>query len=681
MKKTLKKIVPRGASQPCVAECAAAGEAATALNVRECDEALRVTGSPLSIGTIPAGQRLLLVDGERYLTLDGQQVMYEGNVLTTLTGDVVGAHRVESLVVIATTGGIVWLRRTANGYVAIDLADACPSITLSALESSTLNAGMDAVTFSAPYTSWPTTLITSDVASLTTQLRRAWSEIQQTVDNAGAYVGMMLVRVGVRLQDDSYMWLSDPVVLGSDTLADASRVTAECTLNGTAVTGIPSTTLSRHRYRVGITVASGISSDWIPMVKAVDILATVCEPPVIPNGTAEYRCIGIGGSVSRPRLQFGLPPVSEGTLMSRLAQSGWHVIASTTDIAALSNNQWVSDAVAASSQTVTPGITSYVVTRAVEQSDRLTAQQAQEINDSQSPLIPVSSMTCNGRFYCIDADGVLAVSAVGNPLVTARQQAITGTLVRAMMPLPRAIYSNGFGRFPVVLFSDEGIYALPQTTSSGTFGEARLLDRMVIAAGSHPIEGDRDIYFCNDRGHLCRLKGSEVSVMWRESDVCQLSWDVTHHEIWVRQPDGTVLALMPSGRVSQRSVVCEKLYCDATHGLAVTAMGQVLDLCREQAVSVQTFGWQSQPYVCDAPQEVVWQVMGSGTFSLEVRGERGISCHGFVVGRLRVSGEVNAPLRQRLVPQPLRTVRLMVGGTCNSGTLLLPVVLAPLSPP
>lgn len=667
MKKTIKKIVPRGAVEPCVAECAVAGEAAVALNVSECDEALRVVGSPLPVGSIPTGHRLLLVDGDRHITLNGQQAMYDGNILALVEGEVVGAHRVGVLVVITTTAGIVYLRRTENGYLAVSLDDAHPSITLSALESSTLSAGMDAITFSQSYSSWPATLSTSDVASLTTQLRRAWSEIQDTVDHAGAYAGMMQVCVGVRLMDDSYLWLSDPVTLGSDTLADASRVTAECTLNGTAVTGIPATSLSRHRYRVGITVANGISADWQPLVKAVDILATTCLPPVVTNGTAQYRCIPIGGSVSRPRLQFGLPPVSESELTSLLEESGWHIIATTSDLGALSQHQWVSDAVAPS------GNNSYVVTRSVEQSDRLTAQEAQDIANVSTPMHPVSSMTYNGRLYCIDGDGVLAVSAVGNPLVTARQQAITGTQVRAIMALPRAIYSNGFGRYPVVLFTDEGIYALPQTTSSGTFGEARLLDRVVIASESHPIEGDRDLYFCCARGNLCRLRGSDVTVVWRDTGLSQLAWDEVHHEVWVLTEGGTMLAVMPSGRVSQRSVVGRQLYCDATHGLAVTHAGEVLDLCREQPVSVQTIEWQSQPIVSAAPHEVVWQVMGDGTLTLEVTGERGISCHGFVVGQLRVSGQVNAPLRQRLVPQPLRTVRLSVRGTCNSGMLVLPL--------
>lgn len=669
------QITPRGAVQPCVDECAAAGEAAVAVNVRECDEALRVVGQAPTVDNIEAGRRLLLADGDRLLTLDGQRVMLGGQVLLTLDGELVGVHRVGDIVVVATTAGLHWLRRTATSYVPVTLDGACPRITLSALEVDTLSAAMEALTFDTPYTVWPATLATGDVAHLTTRLRQAWAQTQQSIDAAGALGGMVQVRCGVRLMDDTYLWLSEPVTLGSMTLADAARVATDTTLDGTAVTGIPATTITRHRYRVGITVEQGIDDSWLPLVQAIDILATTCASPVVAGGTAQYRCIAIGGNVRRPRLEFGLPAVGQGAIASELARSGWHVVATTSDLASLSEHRWVSDAVATTSEVVTPGVTSYVVTREVEQADRLTPAQARAIELSNVPLQPVATTTCNGRLYCIDAAGTLAMSELGNALVTSRQRLVTGAAVRAMMPLSRAIYSNGFGRYPLVLFADDGIYAVPQTTAGNTLGEPRLLDRRVIAPGSRPVEGEREVYFTSHRGHLCRLRGSEVTMVWRGTGVCELAWDDVHHELWAHQADGTVLAVMPSGRVSRRTVVCDHLYDDATHALAVTAEGQVLDLTDEVAVAAQAMEWQSHPMATQRPTEVVWQVMGDGTMALEVTGERGLSCHGFVVGRLRVSGRVNAPLRQRLVSPPLRTLRLRVSGTASSGTLLLPAYL------
>lgn len=676
MRTTKTTIVPCGATQPCVDECAAAGEAAAAMNVRECDEALRVVGVPPIVDNIAAGRLLLLVDGDRHLTLDGQRVMLGDQALVTLDGELVGAHRVGNLVAIATTTGLQWLRRTDDSYVVVTLAGACPRIALAALEHDTVSASMEALSFDTPYSQWPATLATVDVSHLTTRLRHAWTQTQQTMDAASALGGMVMVRCGVRLMDDTYLWLSEPVALGSETLADAAPVVTDTTLDGTVVTGIPSTTLTRHRYRVGIAVEQGIAADWQPLVRAIDILATTCASPVAAGGTAQYRCIAIGGSVRRPRLEFGLPAVSQGAITSELAQSGWHVIATTSDLASLADHRWVSDAVATSHESILPGTTSYVVTREVEHTDRLTAQQAAAINQNNTPLQPVATVTCNGRLYSIDAGGILAMSRPGNPLSTERQQLVTGAAVRAMMPLSRAIYSNGFGRYPLVLFADDGVYAVPQTTGGSTLGEPRLLDRTVIAPGTRPTEGGRDIYFTSHRGHLCRLRGSEVTTVWRGVGVCQLAWDDAHHELWVRQADGTVLAVMPSGRVSRRTVTCSHLYADTTHALAVSASGQVLDLTVEADATAQLFEWQSHPIVTHRPVEVVWQVLGHGTMTLEVTGERGLSCHGFVVGRLRVSGSVNAPLRQRLVSPPVRTLRLHVSGTATTGTLLLPTILA-----
>ena len=336
------QITPRGAVQPCVDECAAAGEAAVAVNVRECDEALRVVGQAPTVDNIEAGQRLLLADGDRLLTLDGQRVMLGGQVLLTLDGELVGVHRVGDIVVVATTAGLHWLRRTATSYVPVTLDGACPRITLSALEVDTLSAAMEALTFDTPYTAWPATLATGDVAHLTARLRQAWTQTQQSIDAAGALGGMVQVRCGVRLMDDTYLWLSEPVTLGSMTLADAARVVTDTTLDGTAVTGIPATAITRHRYRVGITVEQGIDDSWLPLVQAVDILATTCASPVVASGTAQYRCIAIGGSVRRPRLEFGLPALGQGAIASELARSGWHVMATTSDLASLSEHRWVS---------------------------------------------------------------------------------------------------------------------------------------------------------------------------------------------------------------------------------------------------------------------------------------------------------------------------------------------------
>ena len=50
----------------------------------------------------------------------------------------------------------------------------------------------------------------------------------------------MLVRWGVRLVDDSYLWLSEPQRVGDITLGNADRVSAVVTTSSSRFTGITS---------------------------------------------------------------------------------------------------------------------------------------------------------------------------------------------------------------------------------------------------------------------------------------------------------------------------------------------------------------------------------------------------------------------------------------------------------
>ena len=60
---------------------------------------------------------------------------------------------------------------------------------------------------------------------------------------------------------------------------------------------------------------------------------------------------------------------------------------------------------------------------------------------------------------------------------------------------------------------------------------------------------------------------------------------------------------------------------------------------------------------------------------LSVRGERGLSCHGFLVNTTRVNGTLAASLPIKLISRPLRTFRIAISGTFAPGTLLLPIAV------
>ena len=88
----------------------------------------------------------------------------------------------------------------------------------------------------------------------------------------------------------------------------------------------------------------------------------------------------------------------------------------------------------------------------------------------------------------LPVDGVVVVSAVGNPLVTQWRATVSGCHILALGAACRPIYSGGFGRYPIYVFTTQGIMALPQSTS-GNYGEPRLITETVIAGDSHPVAG------------------------------------------------------------------------------------------------------------------------------------------------------------------------------------------------
>ena len=139
---------------------------------------------------------------------------------------------------------------------------------------------------------------------------------------------------------------------------------------------------------------------------------------------------------------------------------------------------------------------------------------------------------------------------------------------------------------------------------------------------------------------------------------------------------------MPSGRTYSRDIVVDNLYSDPTHALAVTTTGILLDLSNELPAT-KNVSFLSHPFAIDPerqPKKIAWNIFaepGESTSSLvlTLRGERGKSCHGYIISQVRASGIVAAPLSRPIIVPPTRTLRLEVEATIVTGTLLLPTVI------
>lgn len=650
------RIVPRCAVALANGEAARPGQAVDALNVREQEDALQVTGQPVKVGQMDAGHRLLTIASGRMVTCQGSTVYLDGGHAVSIDGDIVGAHVVGPFVVIVASSSLTYLLLGDGGWQLMDPADAVPTLTFTA-NVSTIADDIPAVQFAAPYTQWRAPLADADRNTFSNLLRTAWTAVNADARADGYRTAPVLVRWALRLVDGTYLWMSDPVRVGDETLTNADRITALVDSSSDGYTGTQATTMTLKRYLLDISLDRAIPEAWQPLVAGIDVLATDEAQLVAASRTLDYRCLTRTTGAREHVLEVGLSRRSAMAIAHQLAASPWHLIATAPATARQGSQDF---------------------TVPVEPLS-LTASECSALATPLQVTNAVCSTVAAGRLYCCNAQGEVVVSAPGNALIEAHRQAVLGTVPMAMAVVTSPLYSGGFGRYSVYVFTDDGIYAIPQG-ATGRLGEARLVDRTVIAAAVQPVEAGHDVWLVSRHGHLCRLSGSRLTVGQRDVGYRALAWCNAHDELWLLPPDGDAVVMMASGAMSRRSVDVAQLYSDPRCAVAVTPAGDVLDLEREQAATMPV-AWRCHPVALhalmgQAAHRVVWHVVGEEvSLTLRVTGQRGIMAQDVDVNVTTVEGRVEQPLAAPTLAIQARTVRLAVEGDALTGTLLLPTLL------
>lgn len=641
-------------------EAAMAGAACKCNNLRPREGMLQVAGEPASTTAIGAGERLLAIDGDRCITLRHEGCVMWGNAqLAQVEGTGATAHVVGSFLVITTPAECIYLHRTSSGYDQAAPAGAVPSIALEQGKSASMSATLPPYTFAQPLAAWQYPLPSADVQGLRAAVAAAWKQLGQQAADAGYRTGPVLARYAVRLWDDSYLYVSPAVEVGMGCVKPSYRATCEALQHDGKWTGLPQCELAMSCFTLAITPHAGIDEAWLGLVKSIDILVTD-EAQVATAAVLDYR-MGVSNVGSRRyTIELGPTPRPATAIDADLRTSSWHLAARTTHVAELAKGKWIDDPCEA------------VTFKSSELNGLVTA----------SPQGATASMAHNGRLYTGTATGSIAVSHIDNPLVTAQSKKVVGGEILALAIASRPIYSGGYGRFPVYVFTSEGIFALPQL-ASGSYGEARIMSRKVIARGTQPAEGDGSTWFVDNLGRLCSITGAKVVEHLHDvAGTTQLAWNEAEHELLMLTEDGHISCLTSVGRVYTTAASWQQLYGHGARALAVTASGEMCDLSSEQPVGSQAVDYLSHPIVAGStawatPKWVTWMVTGRDLdLKLCIYGERGASCHGFVVNSLHVKGNVGAPIKVPIAAQPLRTLRLAVGGTAPSGTLIGPVTIA-----
>lgn len=661
MKKHIKRmretrVVARAMMPLSNGEAAPGGTAVEAVNVREREDSLQVTGVPLTVGHVAAGERLLTMADGHVVTSDGRTVVIDGVPVAQSGSDIVAACHIGGMMVVVARDEVIYLVEGDNGWLVMDPADAVPQLTFTA-DVTTSSADIPAYGFAAPYQQWRAPLADEDETALAGLLRHAWNALHSEAEAAGLLSGPVLVRWAVRLHDGSYLWVSDAVRVGDETLTNADRIAALVDSTGSGFTGTQATAMTQRHYRIGIGVTRGIADAWLPLVAGIDVLATDEASLLTAGRSLDYRCLTRTTGSREYVLEMGLSRRGSDTISRQLAGSPWHVVATAPSTASLSGSDFVEPVTA-------------------------TTFSADQCATLATPLVAtdiVCATSAAGRLYCCTRGGDVVVSAPGNALVESGRRSVLGVVPLAMSVVTRPLYSSGFGRYPVYVFSDDGIYAIPQR-ATGSLGEARLVDRTVIDAAVPPVEGGTAIWLLSRHGHLCRLSGSQLTVVHRDVPCRALAWCNAHDELWLLPASGNPLVMMASGRMSERTVAASELYSDPRHAVAVGPEGDVMDLEQEHC-AMQPVTWRSHPIALhpllgEALHRVVWHMTGDDvSLTLAVDGQRGVMSGDIPLSQMTVEGAVNHPLATPTMARRGRTLRLAVSGTARSGTLMLPTLL------
>ncbi|MDO4512059.1 MAG: hypothetical protein Q4B68_09625 [Bacteroidales bacterium] len=285
-----------------------------------------------------------------------------------------------------------------------------------------------------------------------------------------------------------------------------------------------------------------------------------------------------------------------------------------------------------------------------------------------------SSVATRGE--TISAPGLLSMSALSLHVAIEQRQTATGTAILGIAAAERPIYSGGFGRYPIYIFTQEGIMVVPQS-AKGLLGEAKLMSRKTMAATIKPIAGGGKVWWMSAGGWLCYIEGSKIKEVMPCANVESMAWNDAEHEIWLKAHDGSITIANADGLHAALTLKVDALHYSATTALATTASGEVLDITTEQPAK-QAIRYLSHPFtllsdMSERIERIIWNVFGNDLhLRLTLLGERGSSCHGFILCKAKVNGNLGAPVSLPLISQPARSARLEIEGTAPSGTIILP---------
>ncbi len=313
---------------------------AEAQNVRYVGGKMTVTGAPAAICAKTVADRFLGIDtrGDTtyfFMQRNGTTVVVTGysrngtftaaeKEIFEAQDEVTALASTGSFVVLATAGGLQYLLFNGNGYSHLGGMVEVPSFCFGTTSATTASADIPGLTLKSTYRQWSGSLTASDKKSAKSNFQTAIDELQRAAAVGGYSLQPTVLRVAVRLWDDTLVWSNEASCVGSGWNPEA---TATVTLGDE--TTVDQTTLTATMWQPTVRLVAPGIGNWSPFVKAVEIYATD-EPQEF--ATMRFRCEQTQTGSKSYSLRMRAEGNDTATIRSAAESESLRLVATITDI-------------------------------------------------------------------------------------------------------------------------------------------------------------------------------------------------------------------------------------------------------------------------------------------------------------------------------------------------------------
>ncbi len=418
MKKTAKTlhIIPTGSTQRVNKFGGKIGECEHLLNMRERNESLEAVGMPKEIAQLSENEKLIFIhdydEYSNYLTSKGCHLILHGRMngghynllnyeIHSYSGDIKAVNKVGGFLIVDTLNGREYLHFINEEYVYLDINDAIPTLWIGTADSNSRQITVPAFNFAASYTQWARPLSSSDETTLQRNISKSYKDLAQQISSDGFFMQPMAVRYAVRLWDDTYLWISAPVIVGNCKQCTAT-IKAEVTSTGSGFSSCGESQITAQAYHVGAAVLRSTSTEWDSLIKSIDIFSTTEMEPFTDSLQINYRCETSQSGTRRYYLASELKESENNLALGELINPDhWHILCRINDLGEMRNGILCAQNISNTIISESGDLISYSIRKSGIYNEALNQTSLQNIlSNIRHDTISECATTINGRIYC-----------------------------------------------------------------------------------------------------------------------------------------------------------------------------------------------------------------------------------------------------------------------------------------